>query len=89
MQGRTIDIRVGGYHGLTKEYGGDRVGKGVLIKDEGSRRRSASGASQGRVVFGASTLVKPRLCCVDNKVLSFFQDGVKFIGKGDSFKVNY
>ena len=49
----------------------------------------SNGASQGRVVFGASTLVKPRLCWVDNKVLSFFRDGVKFIGKGDSFKVNY
>ena len=49
----------------------------------------SNGASQGRVVFGASTLVKPRICWVDNKVLSFFRDRVKFIGKGDSFKVNY
>jgi hypothetical protein len=49
----------------------------------------SNGASQGRVVFGASTLVKPRFCWINDKVLSFFQDGVKFIEKSDSFKVNY
>ena len=33
------------------------------------------GASQGRVVFGASTLVKPSFCWIDNKVLYFSRRG--------------